>query len=218
MVSQLRGDEPRLELGDSGESVQELQYRLYRLGYYRQFPDGTYDMATENAVRELQSSLGQDNDGMVTTETWEAIVHWEQQSSLDYQFPSPSDAIDQLRYDLDHPQQNEVSPDGQWQWNGTEWVAAGSAAAAGGATGGAPAGQLSEDGQWQWNGSEWVAAAATAETGQHSGNHSDTGQLSEDGQWRWTGSAWVAATAQDGDGQLSADGYWRWNGTEWVAA
>ena len=224
MVSQLRGDEPRLELGDSGEGVRELQFRLYRLGFYRQFPDGTYDMTTENAVRELQSSIGQDNTGEVDTRTWEAIVHWEQQSSLDYQFPSPSDAIDQLRYDLDHPQpqQDELSPDGQWRWSGTEWVAAEGSASTGGS---GAAGQLSEDGQWRWTGSEWVAAAGEGQ--QHESQSG--GQLSEDGQWRWNGTEWEAASGpasggqasggqHDSVGQLSPDGYWRWNGTEWVAA
>src|SRR3954454_19567900 len=210
MVSQLRGDEPHLELGDSGENVQELQYRLYRLGVYREFPDGTYNMTTENAVRELQSSLGQDNTGEVTTETWEAIVHWEQQSSLDYQYHSPSDALDQLRYDLDHPQAQpgEVSPDGQWQWNGTDWVAASAASP--------HSGQVSEDGQWRWTGSDWVAAAADA----HSG------QLSDDGQWRWSGTGGVAPNSRDNaqdhahdtGGQLSPDGYWRWTGSDWVVA
>jgi len=210
MVSQLRGDEPRLELGDSGEGVRELQFRLFRLGYYQQFPDGTFDMTTENAVRELQSSLGQDNSGEVTTDTWEAIVHWEQQSGLDYQYSNPSDAIDQLRYDLDHPQpqQEQLSPDGQWRWNGTEWVAAEAAST--------HVGQVSEDGQWRWSGTEWVAAAADAHTG----------QVSEDGQWRWNGTDWVAANAHQGTGEatngaagiVSEDGQWRWTGTEWVAA
>ena len=220
MVSQLRGDEPRLELGDSGEGVRELQFRLYRLGFYRQFPDGTYDMFTENAVRELQSSLGQDNNGEVTTDTWAAIVQCEQQSGLEYQYQSPSDAIDQLRYDLDHPQPqpDEVSPDGQWRWNGTDWVAAEGATT--------HTGQVSDDGQWRWNGSEWLAVTADPHGGHAEDLHG--GQLSEDGQWRRNGSEWLAAredgagshsgTGADGNvGLLSEDGYWRWSGTEWVA-
>ena len=220
MVSQLRGDEPDLALGDSGEQVQELQFRLYRLGYYRHFPDGTYDMTTENAVRELQSSLGQDNDGMVTRRTWEGIVYWEQQNSLDYQWSSPSDALSQLRYDLEHPEQrfeiNQLSDDGQWRWTCVDWVAA--AAEPHG-------GQLSPDGHWQWNGSDWVAAAGAASGGaaggeasgaEHGDVHAD--QLSPDGNWRWNGQDWVAATAQYHAGQLSPDGYWRWDGSDWVVA
>ena len=204
MVSQLRGDEPYLELGDSGEGVQELQFRLYRLGFYRHFPDGTYNMMTENAVRELQSSHGQDSTGTVTRETWEAIVYWEQQLSLDYQYYSPSDALSQLRYDLEHPQEqyelNELSPDGQWRWNGVDWVAA--------TAPDAHTGQVSPDGQWRWDGSDWVAAAAQP--------HAD--EISPDGQWRWNGTDWVAATAADHVGRVSPDGYWRWDGNDWVVA
>src|SRR3954447_21749606 len=204
MVSQLRGDEPYLELGASGEGVQELQFRLYRLGYYRQFPDGTYNMTTEDAVRELQSSHGQSPTGEVTSDTWAAIVYWEQQQGLEYQYSSAWDALTQLRYDLEHPQRqyavNEVSPDGQWRYNGTEWVAAE-----------APAqhvGQVSADGQWRWDGSDWVAASANP--------HAD--EISPDGQWRWDGTDWVAASASDHVGRLSPDGYYRWSGTDWVVA
>lgn len=196
MVSQLRGDEPPLQLGDSGDGVRELQFRLYRLGLYRQFPDGTYDMVTENAVRELQSSYGQDNTGEVTADTWAAIVHWEQQSSLDYQYPSPMDALDQLRYDLDHP----ATGDGQWAWDGREWVAASGTGAE------ARVGDVSPDGQWRWDGRDWVAAASVP------------AEFSPDGAWRWDGAQWVAATAQDHVGRLSPDGYWRWDGSDWVVA
>jgi len=210
VVSQIRGDEPRLEVGDTGEGVQELQFRLYRLGYYRQFPDGTYDMATENAVRELQSSLGHDNTGEVSPQSWEAIVYWEQQRGLDYQYPSASEALSQLRYDLEHPEMNDpnVSADGQWRWDGFDWVAAGSARTD------EQQGELSPDGRWRWNGFDWVAAdAGTAATGAQE----QAGELSADRQWRWNGSDWVAA-ADSHVGQVSADGYWRWDGREWVAA
>jgi len=40
---------------------------------------------------------------------------------------------------------NEISPDGTWQFNGTEWVPI-----------------ISPDGQWQWNGTEWVALTVKA--------------------------------------------------------
>jgi hypothetical protein len=159
MASQLRGDEPALALGDSGDGVRELQFRLYRLGWYPQFPDGTFDLLTENAVRELQSSYGQDNTGEVTTDTWAAIVYWEQQVGLDYQYPSPSDALDQLRYDLEHPvpaddqsaaeEVTEFSPDGYWRWDGSDWVAT---------TAEDHIGRLSPDGYWRWDGADWVLA------------------------------------------------------------
>lgn len=200
MVSQLRGDEPNLEVGDSGEGVQELQFRLYRLGHYREFPDGTFNMLTENAVRDLQSAHGQDNTGMVTRETWEAIVYWEQQLGLDYQYTSPSYALDQLRYDLDHAQSTllqvgQYSDDGYWQWDGHEWVAAAHAGAA--------------DGHTE---ATYADSAATAAT------HPAETHFSEDGQWRWDGTNWVAATPEDHIGRLSPDGYYRWDGRDWVLA
>src|SRR3954447_26328314 len=197
MVSQLRGDEPYLELGDSGEGVQELQFRLYRLGYYRDFPDGTYNMLTENAVRELQSSLGHDNTGEVTRESWEGIVYWEQQRGLDYQYRSASDALSQLRYDLEHPEpagDPNLSPDGQWRWDGSEWVAANGAATATATAAAAEVhwGEVSPDGHWRWDGANWIATAGEAQATQSSGD-GHVGQLSSDGYWRWNGADWEVA-------------------------
>jgi peptidoglycan hydrolase-like protein with peptidoglycan-binding domain len=218
-VAELTGDEPDLELGASGEGVVQLQVRLYQLRIYRQFPDGTYDMATENAVRELQSMAGLDNDGVVSRSTWEAILHYEQQSAIQYQYISPYDALDQLRYDLDHPQtasgdfpggDASLSDDGQWRWNGNDWLPA--EAGAGGQGYEQYAGNVSDDGQWQWNGTNWEAAqGATAGSG-------DPGHVSEDGQWRWDGQQWLAATSDGYVGQMSDDGRWRWDGRQWQAA
>jgi peptidoglycan hydrolase-like protein with peptidoglycan-binding domain len=185
MVSQLRGDEPALTIGDSGEGVVELQVRLYRLGLYRQLPDATYDLATEDAVRELQAQTGHSATGEVDRSTWEAIVYWEQQHGLDYQFLSPYDALAQLQHDLQQPQEasgqfpgtdpaGQLSADGQWRWDGQQWHPV---------AGDDAAGQLSADGQWRWDGREWVAA----------GGDGYVGVLSEDGYWRWTGTEWVPA-------------------------
>jgi hypothetical protein len=168
MVSQVRGDEPRLALGDSGDGVRELQFRLYRLGWYRQFPDGTYDLLTENAVRELQSSYGQDNTGEVTADTWAAIVYWEQQYGLDYQYMSPSDALDQLRYDLDHAAADQDAYQSADQAEAAAEIAE-------------PEPQFSADGYWRWDGSDWVATTA----------EDHIGRLSPDGYWRWDGYDWV---------------------------
>ena len=227
MVGELTGDEPNLEVGDSGEGVVLLQVRLYQLGYYRQVPDGTYDMTTENAVREFQSATGLDNDGEVTRETWEAIVHWEQQNGIQYQYQSPYDALAQLQYDLEHPESRSgdfpagdasLSPDGQWRWDGNDWQPVSGAAGAAGAAGGQNSqAQLSEDGQWQWNGSDWVAAQGSGAAGGGSGQ-TVVGQLSEDGQWRWDGNDWQAAAGDGYVGQLSEDGQWRWDGYQWQAA
>src|SRR5882757_1838219 len=161
----LTGDEPDLELGASGEFVVLMQVRLYSLQLFHEIPDGTYGSTTENAVRLLQSQVGQDNTGMVTRETWEALLHQEQQYSIHYQFNSPYDAVDQLLQDLQHPEQpsgafpllqpqpGQLSADGQWHWDGSQWLAAGGA-------GQQQAAHLSEDGQWQWDGTDWQPAHA----------------------------------------------------------
>jgi peptidoglycan hydrolase-like protein with peptidoglycan-binding domain len=219
-------DAPELKVGDSGEGVVMLQVRLYQLKLYRQMPDGTFDMTTENAVRELQSQVGQDNSGEVTSETWDAILHVEQQYGIQYQYASPYDALDQLQYDLQNPSQASgnfpagdpaLSEDGQWRWDGNDWQPAAGADSVGGAVGQGP-GQLSEDGQWRWDGNDWQPASG----GGAGSADPQAGQLSEDGQWRWDGSQWQAAGGDgysDGySGQLSEDGQWRWDGSQWQAA
>jgi hypothetical protein len=244
----LTGDEPDLELGASGEWVIMLQVRLYGLRIYQDFPDGTFGMSTENAVRDLQTQLGQSPTGVVDRETWEMLVHQEQQVGIQYQFQSPYDALAQLRYDLEHggqrdgwgnhfegdqpagaqggsPQHGEFSPDGQWQWDGSDWQAA--AGQGGSAAAGASqyVGQLSDDGQWQWNGSDWQAAdghdagSGTSGSDTYAANSQYAGQLSDDGQWRWDGAQWQSAAGGDGHvGLLSDDGQWRWDGVQWQAA
>jgi peptidoglycan hydrolase-like protein with peptidoglycan-binding domain len=186
-VYELTGDEPELKLGDSGEGVMMLQVRLYAIGIYQNVPDGTFDYLTETAVRELQSGLGQDNTGEVTRTSWEAIVYWEQQYEVPYQYQSPYDALAQIQYDREHPstasgqyptEYGTYSEDGQWRWDGTDWRPAG------GGQGADPyGGQLSEDGHWRWDGSAWQSV----------GGDAYVGQLSEDGHWRWDGQQWQAA-------------------------
>jgi peptidoglycan hydrolase-like protein with peptidoglycan-binding domain len=178
-VPELRGDEPDLRLGDYGDGVMELQVRLYGLGYYRSLPDGTFNMHTENAVREMQYALGQDNDGMVTRSTWEGVLYLEGQYGIQYLYTSPYDALDQIIYDLQHPQASfavgQLSDDGQWQWDGYDWQALPQVSS--------HSGQLSEDGQWRWDGSAWQPAVGDGYAG----------QLSPDGQWRWDGYQWQPA-------------------------
>jgi peptidoglycan hydrolase-like protein with peptidoglycan-binding domain len=133
-------DEPDLALGDSGEGVVLLQVRLYWLGFYPQVPDGTFDMLTETAVRDLQATSGQDNDGTVSRATWDAIAYWEQQYNIPYRYQSPYDALAQLVYDLQQAQQYATaaepyagySEDGQSYWDGYTW--------------------------WQWDGQQWQLA------------------------------------------------------------
>ncbi|HKC29948.1 MAG TPA: peptidoglycan-binding domain-containing protein [Jatrophihabitans sp.] len=193
MVSELTGDEPELKLGDSGEGVMLLQVRLYALGLYPTIPDGTFDMATENAVRDLQSQLGQDNDGEVTRQTWEAVVYLEQQYGVNYQYQSPYDALAQLQFDRERPELSSgqyrsepgsMSEDGQWQWDGSSWQSVGEPPAQD-----SYVGQLSPDGHWQWDGNDWQPAGGE----QVAVHDSYIGQLSPDGYWRWDGQEWQVA-------------------------
>jgi peptidoglycan hydrolase-like protein with peptidoglycan-binding domain len=169
VVSELTGREPDLALGDSGEGVVLLQVRLYWLGLYRQIPDGTFDMVTESAVRELQSSCGQDNTGEVTRATWEAIVYWERQYGIDYQYHSPYDALAQLTADRARADAYAADQYAADQYAADQY---------------ARAGQYSDDGRWWWDGYQWQAV------GEQAAGHEYLGVLSDDGRWRWDGSQW----------------------------
>ena len=61
--------EPVLRSGMTGESVKNLQSRLYTLGYYTAAIDGQYGAATKEAVAEFQRQNGLDADGIVGPET-----------------------------------------------------------------------------------------------------------------------------------------------------
>ena len=213
-MAELTGNEPDLTVGDGGEGVVLLQVRLYGLGIYREVPDGTFNMLTENAVRELQSMLGQDNDGMVTRQTWEAILYLEQQYGIQYQYMSPYDALGQIIYDRDHPEAANA------QWGSGQDGQDGYGQ--GGYSQDAYAGQVSPDGQWQWDGTDWQPAAGATGSdpaSQYAAADSSVGQVSADGQWQWDGYQWQAAASGDSFvGQLSEDGQWRWDGYEWHAA
>ncbi|HEY1488902.1 MAG TPA: peptidoglycan-binding domain-containing protein [Micromonosporaceae bacterium] len=218
--------EPELHLGDDGEWVVLLQVRLYGLGLLREIPDQTFGSSTENAVRELQMQLGQSPTGEVTADTWATLAAAELQANIQYRYPSPYDALDQIVYDLQHgvhrdgsgnlvpPDQyaGMLSDDLQYQWDGYAWQPAGDGER--GADG--FLWQLSEDRQYQWDGYEWHPF--TGDTG-HVGDMY-AGQLSEDRQYRWDGIAWQPAGGAESGyiGQLSHDGFWRWDGSQWQVA
>jgi hypothetical protein len=221
----LTGQEPDLALGDSGEGVVLLQIRLYGLGLFPQLPDGAYGMTTEDAVRQLQSQLGLDTTGTVDRDVWAAVQHAEDQYGIQYQAVSPYDALDQLVYDLQQAGRTadgqstgggQLSPDGQWRWDGYDWQPAGDSAGAQ-PVASASVGPLSEDGQWRWDGYDWQPAGDSA--GAQPVASASVGPLSEDGQWRWDGYDWQpVGGAEAAGGRLSADGRWRWDGQEWQPA
>jgi peptidoglycan hydrolase-like protein with peptidoglycan-binding domain len=250
-MQSLTGNEPDLQLGDFGEWVSELQSRLRGLGHFDGPPGGAYDMQTESAVRMLQSAVGLDNDGKMSLIVWQALLQQEQLYGLEYnRFAGPLNqewdkpGWAQQEYgdqgwvarqiaaaeQWNGPLNQGLSPDGQWQWNGLEWVPADGSFddSLEGSTATDEVAELSPDGQWQWNGLEWVPADASFDDALGSTATDEVAQLSPDGQWQWNGLEWVPAdasfddalgsTATDEVAQLSPDGQWQWNGLEWVPA
>jgi Putative peptidoglycan binding domain len=111
----LPGDEPELQLGDNGDHVLQLQQRLSDLGLLDSRPDGSFDDATEGAVRRLHLDLGLGDDGRVTAATWQALdQHW----GVVAVAPVEAGHADQLVFD---PLLHQTSPDGRYWWDGVQW-------------------------------------------------------------------------------------------------
>lgn len=62
-----------LQPGSSGEAVTQLQTRLAELGYFQGSPTGNFGPATESAVIQFQQANGLAADGVVGTETANAL-------------------------------------------------------------------------------------------------------------------------------------------------
>src|SRR3954471_9258126 len=129
----LMGSEPELGLGDSGEFVSQLQVRVRGLQLLDRMPDGTFDDGTESAVRQFQSDVGLDNDGRTGPSTWEALDRRMLDYGLHYN-PAAGPGNQQW----DHPAGadpagadraggaaeaagGQLSEDGLWRWDGSEW-------------------------------------------------------------------------------------------------
>ncbi|NLO86748.1 MAG: peptidoglycan-binding protein [Clostridiales bacterium] len=67
------GSYSKLEPGDNNSKVKTLQYALYELKYYDGNITGTYDQATENAVRVFQEVNGLDMDGVAGQQTQQKL-------------------------------------------------------------------------------------------------------------------------------------------------
>ena len=61
--------EPVLRSGMKGDTVRNLQSRLYTLGYYTEEPDGEFGLKTKEAVIAFQRQNGLEADGIVGAET-----------------------------------------------------------------------------------------------------------------------------------------------------
>jgi Putative peptidoglycan binding domain len=151
-------------MGDSGAAVAELQQRLEHLGYYTGSVDGQYGESTEAAVREFQSAIGENADGIVGTGTWRDV----------------SQHAHNAGYDV-----NSFGGQGDQGAAATQQYSEDTG-------GGFEVGALSEDGQWMWDGSDWQPVSATDPSGEQQ-QSPEVGQLSEDGYWKWDGTEWVPA-------------------------
>ncbi|MDO4547983.1 MAG: peptidoglycan-binding protein, partial [Clostridia bacterium] len=65
----------RLEYGDTGSAVSQLQRRLRNLGYYTGSVDGDYGTGTASAVRLFQSIMGFTQTGIATVAVQEALFN-----------------------------------------------------------------------------------------------------------------------------------------------
>lgn len=74
---------PELRQGDAGKPVERLQTLLIGRGYYcggrsyrgREQPDGEFGPATEVAVKDLQLAAGINQDGVVGSDEWSALIN-----------------------------------------------------------------------------------------------------------------------------------------------
>jgi peptidoglycan hydrolase-like protein with peptidoglycan-binding domain len=145
--------EPRLALGDSGESVLRLQARLHALNLFDEPLDGSFGDTTQTAVRALQEAHGLTPDGEVGAETWAALEAAEQAAGLPGPGADPA-APDPAAPDPAATPIGTLSEDQHWRWDGERWQpkdddgAAATQAEQG-------SGHLSADGQWLWDGTQW---------------------------------------------------------------
>jgi len=69
---------PLVQYGNTGERVRTIQYLLQQWGYTLTV-NGSFDTATQNAVKNFQSSQGLGADGIVGNATWPALTILTQQ-------------------------------------------------------------------------------------------------------------------------------------------
>lgn len=82
----------KLEYGDKGELVSQLQQRLLELGFYEAKVSGGYYKVTRSAVRAFQSHNGLVADGVAGQQTQELLFSEYARSVKDAPLPSPTPA------------------------------------------------------------------------------------------------------------------------------
>lgn len=93
--------ERSIRQGSTGQSVTCLQRALAAAGYLTTAPTGTYDYATVQAVRKLQTAKDLFVDGISGRETGLALGIWPDEASLVVHTPPPAPgAVDLLGYPL----------------------------------------------------------------------------------------------------------------------
>lgn len=93
--------ERSIRQGSTGQSVTCLQKALAVAGYYTGEPSGSYDYATVQAVRKLQTEKDLFVDGIAGRETGLALGIWPDEASLVVHTPPPAPgAVDLMGYPL----------------------------------------------------------------------------------------------------------------------
>ena len=133
----------------ASEWITHAARALREVGYLTAEPTGVYDEEFAAAVAAFQRDRGISEDDQVGPLTWDA---------LGVRDSGESYGADEFAADVsaDIVAVGTLSEDGQWQWDGMEWVAAPATATAMSTE----AGQLSDDGQWRWDGTAWAAVTA----------------------------------------------------------
>jgi peptidoglycan hydrolase-like protein with peptidoglycan-binding domain len=70
---------PILRLGNRGTEVVRLQQQLQKLGFLKGSTNGIFGVATDIAVKSVQTYYGLEADGVAGSATWEALVKATQQ-------------------------------------------------------------------------------------------------------------------------------------------
>jgi hypothetical protein len=85
-----------IRLGDEGESVECTQKALYAAGYYDGEFTGTFDAATDAAVREAQALRDLHVDGIVGAQTANSLGIWPGDDSFVVKTPRPPEGAEDL--------------------------------------------------------------------------------------------------------------------------
>lgn len=84
---------PTLKLGSEGVPVRELQGALKLLGFYRGEVNGIFTQSTKTAVSSFQKAAGLKADGVVDTNTWQALFPSATTSTQITNTPTPPPSI-----------------------------------------------------------------------------------------------------------------------------